>query len=189
MSAAARPGGGAPMGRKRRFQLVVVAVAARLQEADVIRLTLEAQGIKALVLEERTYNLLTHMGPAVHPYGIPIAVRRRDLRRARQVLAELPQREPPPAAGPEPPPHTPDDYARSAYRSALFSAWFPPLVLLTFYYFIKAHRAAADAEVQNPEAFRNRLLVAFFLGVLLPVLATVGLAAVSGTDLLGPLGR
>jgi len=176
------------MGRMRRFQLVVVGTTAKLQEADVLRAALATHGIEAFVLEERTSSLLSHMAVAIHPGGVPVAVHRRDVRRAREVLSELPawpgtSYGAGAAAGEQDDRPTPDQYAQRAYRSALFSAWFPLLSVLTLYYFIKAHRAAAESTVEDPAQFRRRLLVAFFLGILLPI---AGLTAILTVNPIAP---
>ncbi len=48
--------------------LVVATRVGSLQQADVIRAALAGEGIPAIVADEGASNVLSYMGPAIHPY-------------------------------------------------------------------------------------------------------------------------
>ena len=147
-------------------ELTVVATAAGLQQADVIRATLEAAGIDAVILGEHAASTLSHLGSAIHPGGVPIAVRRGDVPPAQQVLGlQGPDEEAPSLARRK---LSTDEYASSALLTAKFACIFPPLMPVTLYLFLRAARAARNHPPADPYTFRRKLFYTFLLGVLIP---------------------
>jgi phosphoribosylformimino-5-aminoimidazole carboxamide ribonucleotide (ProFAR) isomerase len=71
---------------KPRGELVTVAVAGSLQEADVIRATLQREGIDAVILGELTTSTLSHVMPVVAPHGVRVAVATERSHEARAIL-------------------------------------------------------------------------------------------------------
>ncbi|MDY6913708.1 MAG: DUF2007 domain-containing protein [Planctomycetota bacterium] len=157
------------MAETDKYRLVVVAAAATLTEADVIRASLDAAGIDAMILNETTTNVLSHLNFAINPGGIRIAVSARDTEAARELLAHhgvhseeadeyftTPQEDAP----------APDDYAQKAYWSAFFSWWLFPFIIITLYWFIKAAKAHRRRPAEQPGRFKRHMLIAFFVGIL-----------------------
>jgi hypothetical protein len=68
-------------------QFVTVAVFGNAPEAHMVRSRLEAEGIRAYVMDELATTTLGFLTP---PDGIPLQVAERDAARARSILAELP---------------------------------------------------------------------------------------------------
>ena len=150
-------------------RLVVITSLPTLEQADVTRATLQAEGIDAVILDENTASTL-HMSFATYSDGIRVAIRARDVPKARQVL-NLPD-------GEEVEPSSEaDTLAAAAYRLAFFSCIFPPLLFVTFGFFLRAARAGQTHRPVDPYLYRKHLLYAFFLGVLLPAAAVAALIA------------
>ena len=172
--------------------MVVVAVANRLTEADVMRAALEASGIPAYVQNEFTTNWFSHMGLAINPKGVKVFVPRGAIDEARQVLGldrlEVPDQAAPPTEAPDangdrPMEHPPDYYAERAYRAALYTWWFPAIAPMTIYLLLLTWMAKSDRPVENPRRFRRHLAVAIPLGIVMPTaLLLLLLAAITDFD-------
>ena len=161
------------MARDSREQSVVVAAGATLQQADIIRLQLESEGIEAFIVDEHISHLFWHMGFATNTHGIRIAVRQSDVPLAKEVLeafelervkaAEQEKAEPP-----EPP--APNELARKACRIAIISVLFILLWPVACYFFFKAWRAAEIVQPQFPGRFRVHQAVTLILIILTALL-------------------
>ncbi len=152
---------------------VVVASAGSLQRADLLRLALEVEGIPVLMLNENASNWLSHVGAAIHPSGIQLCVPPTQVATASEVLGALAERDR--RADPEADQSHPDEHAASAYRSAVLLWYFPPFAALTLYNIIKAARARRLCPPKHPEQFRKHLLVAFLVGVVVPLILTAAI--------------
>jgi len=144
---------------------VVVATAGTLQQADMMRLALQADEIDAFIVDESVANTLWHLSPVLHPKGIRIAVGEADAERAREVLDSLPPlRVVPEESNPA------DRYGRKAAVAGVFALIVTPLSLLVVYYIVQALRALSVSRPMRPRAFRQNLLVAAILGILVPAI-------------------
>ncbi len=147
---------------------VVAATASTLQEADVIRSVLQSAGISAFILNENVTNMWAHMSVALNPSGIRIAVRQCDLPAAREVLELPPPDDSQWRESAKPDPHSPDRFAERAAYSAIFSVLiFPPLVILTLYYFFQALGRRREVPPADPRTFRRNMVF---------ILISIGLA-------------
>ena len=152
--------------------LVVATRVGTLQQADVIRAVLGGEGIPVVIADEGASNVLAHMGPAIHPWGIKVMVQAQHLPAATEFLERASQSG---AAEAEPPRpgRSADDYAEAAYRAALLSWYLYPIALLTLYNLAKAMSVRHSQPPTDPRRFNKRLGWAFVLGVVVPV---IGLA-------------
>jgi len=151
---------------------VVVATAGTLQEADMMRLALQGEGIDAFILDENVSNTLCYIRLAIHPKGVRIAVGEADAERAREVLKGLPA----PRVMPEET-NRADRYGRKAAVSAVFAVLVTPLSILAVYYIVKALRALDASQPMHPRAFRQNLLVAAILGILIPAIVLLSVVS------------
>jgi hypothetical protein len=71
----------------RNVRLVRVAHARDPFEAELLRGLLVHEGIDAVCQDTAGWQMLWHMGPALHPRGLPVLVRQEDEQAARDVLA------------------------------------------------------------------------------------------------------
>jgi len=153
---------------------VVVATAASLERADVLRLALEVEGIPVLLLNKNGDNWLSHLGrEAVDPSAIQLCVPPTHVATACEVLGTLAERDR--RERPEADQSAPDKHAASAYRSAILLWYLPPLAALTAYRIIRAARGRRLCPPKQPERFRKHLLVAFLVGIVLPAIIAVGI--------------
>lgn len=168
-----------------KSELVVVASAATLEEAQVIRAVLAGHDISAHVQGATATAMMPHIALAINPRGVRVMVLARDLDRVKRVLAtaepveyedrEIEERD---AAAFE---TSPDRYARSAYRASLLYLICPLILLLVPYYFCRALRVSRRQPVRNKRRFRRHMVVALIVGILIPwfcILWVLGWAAI-----------
>lgn len=161
------------MATENTSRMVVFTAVGTLQEADVLRVALAAAGIEAIIVDENISSTLSHMGPAIHPQGIRVAVREEDVAAAEEIVGEARSRqdqEEDRLCSVDDP--SPDDCAQRAYWAAWYSWWLPPIIVLTFCHFVEAASAQRSAPVENPRRFRRHMIFASVVGILLPILAT-----------------
>ena len=159
--------------------LVVAATASSLQEAEVIRVVLESNGVRAHV-PSNTASVLSHIRIAAFPDGIPIFVLPEDLPAAREALIpkngitdedwQVPTQVDEPETAREP---TPDDYARRAKLFSLLYLGFPPLLLAAVYYFVMALVAENRQSVASTGQYQRNMLVALILGIIVPLVILI----------------
>ena len=161
--------------------MVVIGAAGSLTQADIMSAALASAGIEAMIVDENATNLLGHINIAVNPRGIRIAVPARDAENAARILkgkddgwGSIDRQE---AAEPSSKVTeerlSADQCARKAYYAAFFSWWLPPIAVVTAFWFAKAVAVRRDYPPENAGRFRRRMLVAFFLGILVPTCATI----------------
>jgi len=130
-----------------------------------MRETLAAAGIAAWICEADDAAHLPHP-PADRPEGYALVLDESQVPPARQVLDLLDD------AGPLETDAealtSPDALAAAARRLAFFSCMFPPLLVVTLGFVLRALAAARARPPVAPRLFRRRLARAVLLGVLLP---------------------
>jgi len=152
-------------------RMVVFTAVGTLQEADVLRAALSMAGIEAIIVDEHISTTLNYMGPAVHPWGIRVAVREEDVTAAEEIVEEARSRqdqEEDRLCSVDV--LSPDDCAQRAYWAALLFWWFPPMILLTVYHLIRAASAQRSVPVENPRRFAWQMTVASMVGILVTVI-------------------
>ncbi|HOF19200.1 MAG TPA: DUF2007 domain-containing protein [Phycisphaerae bacterium] len=165
--------------RKSGNDLVVAYRAGNLLEADFVCSLLESHEIPATVLDPNVSSTLMHMGLAVHPWGVRVAVLEKDLPRAGEVLREYhpPAKVQPAApdaeddAPPEPveaseTPGTPEYHSRRALRAALMGLYLLVTAGPALYHVWRALRTRRLLEPAQRKRFLVRLLVATPLALL-----------------------
>lgn len=158
--------------------LVVATRVGSLQQADVIRAALAGEGIPAIIADEGASNVLSYMGPAIHPWGIKVMVQAKHLPGATEIIKRASQSAAEDSEAPAAP--SADDYAHAAYRSALFFWFFPPVALLTIYNLAKAIHARGRRPPEDSLRFNRRVGWAFLLGIVVPaIILALLLAAAS----------
>jgi len=75
---------------------------------------------------------------------------------------------------------SPDQCAKRAYYAAFFSCFFPPIAVITVYWFARAVESRRENPPENMRKFRKRMYIAFFFGILLPPCATVAILLALG---------
>lgn len=176
-------------------QTEVVAHAATLQQADILRAVLQSEGFDAFIIGERAANVLSPLQMGLNPHGIRIAVPADQAQDALSVLRwkhqdglALPEgawtangprgeefwadggedAESRPAEPGEVVPSTADLDAERACLAALFSFWIWPLVPLTLWYIVRALVGAQKRGITGRATYRRNLALAVVGGVLLP---------------------
>ncbi len=173
-----------------KSELVVVASAATLEEALVVRSVLAGNDISAHVQGALATGTMPHLAFAINPGGVRVMVLASDLDRARRVLAtvepleyeeqEIEQRD---EATFE---TSPDRYAQSAYRASLLYLMFLPILLLVPYYFCRALHARRRQPVRDKRRFRRNMTLSLIVGIGIPWFCIFGLLGWAAIALLGP---
>lgn len=144
---------------------VVLASMASRRKARRMRDTLAAAGIPAWIVEAEDVGHLPHpVGD--RPEGWALVLDATQVPPARQVLGLGDAGDPLETDGEAL--RSPDALAAAARRLAFFSCLFPPLLVVTLSFVLRALRAARTQPPMAPRLFRRRLVRAVLLGVLLP---------------------
>jgi hypothetical protein len=198
--------------------LVAVAKFTTVGEADVARVTLEAEGIPAFVPGENSAAVFSYMAFGMPQKGVPVLVRSEDAPRAREILdhvepidesVDTQDHEPTESeeesetfqetvaeVNAEAATSPSDEYAERAFRIFFWWIFFPPVILLTLYFYIKAVGAVEEHPPRDPRAFRKHLNWAMLGGIIFPliIVAVILLGLTQGKgplqwDVLRPGGR
>ena len=151
-------------------ELVTIAAAPSVLNANIIVTTLEAEGITAFIPDENTSTILSHMNFAINPYGIRVVVSADDVEAAAEILGHTRPAGESDSDGEEAEDQDATEaetYARRSARSALFCWLLPPTAILTLYWLVKALRAAADDPPGDRKTFNRNLWAAAWLGIVL----------------------
>jgi hypothetical protein len=153
---------------KQPDDLLPVATAATVEEAEIIRARLEAEGIPAFIPNAATTEWMPHMSIAINPYGVAVIVPAGRLEAARQVLD--PGTKNPAPRGADGPAETDADlWARRAAFAAVFAWLFPPLAIYSFVCVFRAAKAKRLQAPINKDAYDRNVFAA--------VVVSIGLSA------------
>lgn len=152
-------------------ELTTVVAYGTLQDAEMARFALEAEGINAIVLGANTMSMLSYMLPAVAPQGVRVAVLPQDADRARQLLEEWESQAPAdqhtPDSAENGQPATPDPpavaAAERAKRLAILSVPIPPLVIAAIPALLYALLQPSPPEGRDRMKYRRNLISAAVL--------------------------
>lgn len=139
---------------------VVIAQAGSLMRADVICAVLRTNEIESFIINENVSHNLTHLGLAIQPNGIQIAVRKSDQAAAQEILDEHGALEEEDENFKEP--NATDRFASRAGVSTIFSILFTPLGFVALWYFYSATISKHELPPTNPVHFRRNMRLAKF---------------------------
>ncbi len=167
-------------------ELTTVAAYGTLQDAEMARYALEAEGINAMVLGANTMSTLSYMLPAVAPLGVRVAVLPEDACRARQVLEEWEAEAPTEraavrkhgedateAAEPAGAEHPAVAAAERAKRLAIISIPLPPLVVVAVLLVLHALLQPSPQDEDALHRYRSHLAAAALLCVVVSLVLLV----------------
>lgn len=141
-------------------RMVVVAAASSLQEADVLRATIQAEGIDCFIPGENAANILSYMEFGLHPKGVEVMVRSADAERAAAAIAAGSPRNRAPVAPPERLSSgvVAEELAAKAVKAAGLAVLVPPAVLWAIAFAFQA--ASLGRGGARSRSFRARIAVA-----------------------------
>jgi|GEM_PF-2987460 len=155
--------------------LEIVATARTVEEAEVIRVRLGAEGIEAFIPNAATTSWYPHMSLAINPNGVAVMVRAEQAGRAREALlaGETNQARRGEAAVET----DADTWARRAAHSALFTWLFPPVAFWALYCVGRAAHARKLHPPGDPDVYSRNMFCAVLLAPLLAGAAAYALYA------------
>jgi hypothetical protein len=146
-------------GGKHHSDLVVVARASTLMEADMLRATLDVAGIDAVIPGEFTANALSHLAGGLNPHGMKILVSVTAAEQARDVVQQWYDRR----EDVNQVDMSCDAWARRAWHAAWMELILPMMIFVAVYCIIKACYAADQAPPTDEARFRHHLTGACIL--------------------------
>ncbi len=139
---------------------VIIARVGSLAQADVICAVLRTNDIETFIVNENACQNLPHLGLAVHPNGIQIAVRKSDQAEAQLCIYQhnLLDAENERAKSREQ--NDADRFARIAGVSGIFAILASPLIFVTVWYFSRAIKAERKHSPTDRVLFRRNMILA-----------------------------
>ncbi len=136
---------------------MVVAEAVSLTQADVICAVLRTNDIEPFILNENSSQTLPHMGVAINPRGIQVAVRKADQPAAKLLLDQHHISEDEKKASEL---NDADRFARSAGASFLLTLIVSLLIIPAIWYFFRAVKSRKKSAPTDKRRFRRNMMIA-----------------------------